>query len=180
MNDWKNVNFQILQEIQKIWDKNFMNLFKVTWMRLNSTRFTDLKMRSDFNKIKMLRLCSDLSLIINHWKDLKYCMINIKVDKVCRAIDDTIKKYFSLNKIWLKFCQESSELHFVLTILKTYKNETMLIVLHFSEIFMCVKRVSYYFIIFFVLVTLRFIISSQELSSVWNFYIIWWILIKFL
>ena len=68
-------------------------------MRLNLTRPIDLKMKSDFNKIKMLRLCNDLSFIMNHRKDLKYCMINIKIDKACRAIDDTIKKYYSLNKI---------------------------------------------------------------------------------
>ena len=68
-------------------------------MRLNSTRLIDLKMKLNFNKIKMMRLCSDLSFIINHRKNLKYYMINMKVDKVYRAIDDTIKKDYSLNKI---------------------------------------------------------------------------------
>ena len=64
-------------------------------MQLNSTRFIDLKIKSNFNKIRMLRLYSDLLLMINHQKDLKYCIIIIKIDKACRAIDDTIKKdYF--------------------------------------------------------------------------------------
>ena len=61
-------------------------------MQLNSTRFINLKIKLNFDKIRILRLYSDLSLIINHRKDLKYYIINIKVDKVCRAIDDTIKK----------------------------------------------------------------------------------------
>ena len=68
-------------------------------MRLNSTRFIDLKMRSDFNKIKTLHLCSNFLLMMNHRKKLKYYMINIKVDKACRATDDTMKKSYSLNKI---------------------------------------------------------------------------------
>ena len=68
-------------------------------MRLNSTRLIDLKMKSTFNKIRMLRLCNNLSFIMNYQKDLKYYMINMKIDKVCRAIDDTIKKNYSLNKI---------------------------------------------------------------------------------
>ena len=55
-------------------------------------------MKLNFDKIKILRLCSDLSLIINHRKDLKYYVINIKVDKACRAIDDTMKKNYFLNK----------------------------------------------------------------------------------
>ena len=76
-----------------------MNSFKAAGMQLNSTRLIDLKMRSDFNKIKMLRLCSNLSFIINHQQDLKYCIINMKVDKVCRAIDDMMKKNCFLNKI---------------------------------------------------------------------------------
>ena len=61
-------------------------------MQLNSTRLINLKMRSDFNKIRMLRLYSNLSLITNHRKDLKFYMINMKVDKTYRAIDDIIKK----------------------------------------------------------------------------------------
>ena len=61
-------------------------------MRLNSTQFIDLKMKLNFNKIRILHLCSDLSFIINHRKNLKYCIINMKVDKACRAIDDTMKK----------------------------------------------------------------------------------------
>ena len=61
-------------------------------MRLNSTRLIDLKIKLNFDKIKMLRLCNDLSFMMNHQKDLKYYIINMKVDKACRAIDDTIKK----------------------------------------------------------------------------------------
>ena len=68
-------------------------------MRLNSTRLIDLKMKSNFKKIKMLRLYNDLSFIMNHRKDLKYCIINMKIDKACRAIDDTMKKNCLLNKI---------------------------------------------------------------------------------
>ena len=56
-------------------------------------------MKLNFDKIKMLRLYSNLSLMINHRKNLKYYMINIKIDKACRAIDDTIKKNCFLNKI---------------------------------------------------------------------------------
>ena len=56
-------------------------------------------MKSNFNKIKMLRLCNNFSLIMNYQKDLKYCIINIKIDKACRAIDDKIKKDYFLNKI---------------------------------------------------------------------------------
>ena len=157
-----------------------MNSFKATWMRLNSTQFIDLKMKSNFDKIKMLRLCNDLSLIRNHQKDLKYCIINMKVDKTCPAIDDTMKKNCSLNKIWLKLRRGSSKFNFVLTILKTHKNETILIVSHFSKMFMCVKRVNRYFIVFPIFIISRFVISSPKLSSVWYFYMIWWILIKFL
>ena len=61
-------------------------------MRLNSTRLINLKMKLNFNKTKMLRLCSDFSFMMNYQKDLKYCMINMKVDKACRTIDDVIKK----------------------------------------------------------------------------------------
>ena len=136
-----------------------MNSFKATWMRLNSTRFIDLKIKLNFNKIEILRLCSDFSLMMNHWKNLKYCMINMKIDKACRAIDDTIKKDYFLNKIWLKFCRNNSKFNFVLTILKTHKNETMLIISHFSKILMCVKRVSRYFIVF-----LMFVISQSVIS----------------
>ena len=68
-------------------------------MRLNSIQLIDLKMKLDFNKIKMLRLCNNLSFIMNHRKDLKYYIINMKVDKVYRAIDDTMKKNCFLNKI---------------------------------------------------------------------------------
>ena len=119
-----------------------MNLFKTTWMRLNLTRLINLKMKLSFNKIKMLRLCSDLPLMINHWKDLKYYIINMKVDKACRAIDNAMKKNYFLNKIWLKFYRDSSKFNFVLTLLKTHKNKTIPIVSHFSEMLMCVKRVS--------------------------------------
>ena len=180
MNDWKNVNFQTLQEIQKIWNKNFINSFKKTWIQLNSIRLIDLKMRSNFNKIRMLRLCTDLSFMMNHQKNLKYCMINMKVNKACRVIDNMMKKNYFLNKIWLKFRRDSSKLNFVLTILKTHKNKTILIVSYFSEMLMYVKQVSRYFIISFMFVISQFVISSRELSSVWYFYMIWWILIKFL
>ena len=134
-------------------------------MRLNSTRFIDLKMKLNFNKIKILRLCSDLPLIINHRKNLKYCIINIKVDKIYRAIDDMIKKNYSLNKIWLKFCQDSSKFNFVLTILKTHKNKTMLFVFHFLEMLMWIKWVSRYFIVFFMFIISRSEISFRELFS---------------
>ena len=46
----------------------------------------------------MLRLWSDLSFVINHRKHLKYYMINMKIDKVYRAIDDIMKKNCFLNK----------------------------------------------------------------------------------
>ena len=142
-------------------------------MQLNSTRLIDLKMKSNFNKIKMLYLCNDLPLMMNHRKNLKYCMINMKVDKAYRAIDDTMKKDYFLNKIWLKLCRNNSKLNFVLTILKTHKKETMLIISHFSEMLMCVKRTSCYFTVFLIFITSRFEISFRELSSVWYFYIIW-------
>ena len=132
-------------------------------MWLNSTRFIDLKMKLNFDKIKMLRLYSDLPLIINHRKNLKYCMINMKVDKAYCTIDDMIKKNYFLNKIWLKLCQNSSKLNFVLTILKTHKNATILFISHFSEMFICVKRVSRYFTVFFILVILRSEVFSRKL-----------------
>ena len=141
-------------------------ILKTAWMQLNPTRLIDLKMKLSFDKTKMLRLCSNLSLMMNHRKNLKYCMINIKVDKTCRATDDTIKKNYFLNNIWLKLCRDNSKLNFVLTILKTHKNETMLFVSHFSEIFMCVKRVSRYFTVFLMFITLRSEIFSREFSSV--------------
>ena len=136
-----------------------MNSFKTAWMRLNSTRFIDLKMKSDFDKIKMLRLYSDFSLIVNHRKDLKYYMINIKVDKTCRAIDDTMKKDYFLNKIWLKFCRDNPKLNSILTILKAHKNKMILIVSHFWKMFMCVKRISRYFIVFLMFIISRSVIS---------------------
>ena len=125
-----------------------MNSFKATWMQLNSIRFIDLKMKLDFDKIKMLRLCNDLSLMMNYQKDLKSCIINMKVDKTYHAIDDIIKKDCLFNKIWLKLRRNNSKLNFVLTILKAHKNNAMLIVSHFSEMLMCVKRVNRYFIVF--------------------------------
>ena len=82
-------------------------------------------------------------------------MINIKVDKVYCAIDDIMKKDYFLNKISLKFRRDNSKFNFVLTILKTHKNETILFVLHFSEMFIYVKRVSRYFTVFLMLVTSR-------------------------
>ena len=68
-------------------------------MRLNSTRLFNLKIKINFDKIKMLRSCSDLSLMMNYQKDLKYCIINMKIDKTCRAIDDMMKKNYFLNEI---------------------------------------------------------------------------------
>ena len=156
-----------------------MNLFKMTWMQLNSTQFIDLKMRLDFDKIRMLRLYSDLLFMINYRKNLKYCIINMKIDKVYRAIDDIMTKNYFLNKIWLKLCQDSSKFIFVLMILKTHKNEMILFISHFSKKLMCVKRINRYFIVFIMLVISRSEIFSRKLSSVWYFYIIWWILIKF-
>ena len=149
-------------------------------MRLNSTRFIDLKIRLNFNKTKMLRLCSDLLLMISYRKDSKYHMINLKVDKVCHAIDDTMKKNCFLNKIWLKLRRDSSKLNFVLTILETHKNKMMLFILYFSEMLMCVKRLSRYFTVLLMLVISRSEISFRKLFSVWYFYMIWWVLNKFL
>ena len=124
-----------------------MNSFKMIWMQLNSTQLIDLKMKTDFYKIEILCLCKNLPLIMNHRKDLKCCLINIKIDKSCRAIDDRMKKNWVLNKIWLKLCRDNSKFNFILTILKTYKHETILIVSYFSIIFMYVKRVNRYFIV---------------------------------
>ena len=132
-----------------------MNLFKTTWMRLNSIRFINLKMKSDFNKIKMLRLCSDSSFMMNYWKDLKYYMILMKVNKTCCVVDDTMKRNYFLNKIWLKFRRDNSKFNFILTILKTHKNKTRLFILHFSKMLICVKRVNRYFTVFLMLVTSR-------------------------
>ena len=157
-----------------------MNSFKAAWMRLNWIQFINLKMKSDFDKIKILRLYSNLLFIMNYRKNLKYCIINMKVDKACRATDDRMKKKYFLNKIWLKFRQNSSKFNFVLTILKTYKHEMILIISHFSEMFMCMKRVNCYFIVFFMLVISRSVVSFQELSFNWYFSVIWWVLIKFL
>ena len=131
-------------------------------MQLNLIQFIDLKMRSDFNKIRILRLCSDLSFIINHWKDLKYYMINMKIDKACRAINDTMEKYYFLNKIWLKFRRGSSKLNFVLTILKRHKYKIILTALHFLKMLMCVKRVSCYFIVFLMFAILQSVIFLES------------------
>ena len=76
-----------------------MNSFKATCMRLNLIRLIDLKIKINFIKFRILRLCSDLSFIMNYRKDSKYCIINIKVDKSYHAIDDTMKKNYFLNKI---------------------------------------------------------------------------------
>ena len=143
-----------------------MNSFKTTWMRLNSTRFIDLKMKLNFNIIRILHLCNDFPFMMNYRKDLKYCIINIKVDKTCHEADYTIKKDYSLNKIWLKLCQESSKLNFVLTIFKTHKNKIVLFVSHFSKMFIYVKRVSRYFIVFPMFIILQFEAFSRELFSV--------------
>ena len=150
-----------------------MNSFKVIWMRLNSIWLIDLKMKSNFDKIKMLSLCSDFPFIINHWKDLRYYMINMKIDKASCAIDNMIKKNCFLNKIWLKLCQNNSKLNFVLTILKAHKNETILFVSHFSEMFICLKRVNRYFTVFLMFITSRSEIFFRKLFSVWYFYMIW-------
>ena len=107
----------------------------------------------------MLRLCSDFSSIMNHWKNLEYYMINMKVDKAYRAIDDMIKKDYFLNKIWLKLRRDNSKFNFILTILKTHKHKTMLIILYFSEMLMCVERVNRCFIVFLMFVTSRSVIS---------------------
>ena len=138
-----------------------MNSFKATWMQLNSIQFIDLKIKLNFNKIEILCLCSNLSLIINYWKDLKYCMINMKIDKACRATDDMMRKNRFLNKIWLKFRRNNSKFNFVLTIWKMHKHGTILIVMHFSEMFMYVKWINRYFIIFLMLITLRSVIFLE-------------------
>ena len=129
-------------------------------------------MKLNFNEFKILRLCSDFPFMMNHRKNVKYYIINTKIDKICRAIDNMIKENCFLNKIWLKLCRSSSKFDFVLIILKTHKNKTMLFILHFSKMFMCVKRVNCYFIVFLMLVTSRFMIFSRELSSIWYFYMI--------
>ena len=143
-----------------------MNSFKAIWMQLNLTQFIDLKMKSNFNKIKILRLCSDLSLMMNYWKNLKYCIIIMKIDKIYRAIDDIMKKNYFLNKIWLKLCRDNSKFNFVSTILKTHKNKMILIVSHFLKMFMCAKRVNRYFIVFLMFVISQSVISSRKLFSV--------------
>ena len=56
-------------------------------------------MKLNFDKIKMLRLCNNFSLMMNYRKDLKYLIIDMKIDKVCRAIDDIMKKNYFLYKI---------------------------------------------------------------------------------
>ena len=61
-------------------------------MRLNLTQLINLKLKLNFDKIKRLRLCSNLSFIMNHRENLKYYIINMKVDKACCTIDDMIKK----------------------------------------------------------------------------------------
>ena len=62
-------------------------------MQLNLIQFFDLKMKLNFDKIKMLRLCSNLSFIINKLlKNSKYYKINIKIDSTYHAIDNTMKK----------------------------------------------------------------------------------------
>ena len=149
-----------------------MNSFKMAWIQLNSTRFIDLKMKSDFDKVKILRLYNDFPLMINHRKDLRYCIIDMKVDKVYRAIDDTMKKNCFLNKIWLKLRRSNSKFNFILTILKTHKDKTILFILHFSEMFMCVKWINCYFIVFLMLIISRSEISFRKLFFIWYFYII--------
>ena len=69
---------------------------------MNAIEFNSIhrfKNKLNFNKIKTLRLCSNLSFMMNYRKNLKYCIINIKIDKVCRAIDDIMKRNCFLNKI---------------------------------------------------------------------------------
>ena len=55
-------------------------------------------MNSDFCKVRMLRLCNNFLSMIEHRNDLNYQMINVEIDKICRKLDDRIKKNCSLNK----------------------------------------------------------------------------------
>ena len=132
----------------------------------NSDRSIIFKININLNKIQILCLCNDLPFMINHRKNLKYYIINMKVDKTYRAIDDIMKKNNFLNNIWSKLCRDSSKFNFVLTILKTHKNEIILFILHFSKMFMCVKWINRYFIAFLMFVISRSEISFRKLSSV--------------
>ena len=134
-------------------------------------------MNLNFYKIRMLRLCNNLSLMIKHQNYLNYRIINVEVDKICRKFDGRIKKNCSLNKLWLKLRIDSSKLNFVLKILQIHMNKVVLIVSHFPKMLMCVKWINRYFIVFFIFVVRRSV-SSWKSSFVWFFYIIYWVLIK--
>ena len=136
-----------------------MNSSKTAWMRFNLNRSIDVKMNLNFYKICMLRLCSNLPSMIEHRNDLKYRMINVKVNKTCRKPDDKMKKNYSLNKFWSKLRIDSPKLNSVLKIFKTHINEIVLIVLHFPKILMCIKRVNCYFIVFLMLIIRRSVSS---------------------
>ena len=129
-----------------------MNLSKATWMWFNLNRSINVKINSNFYKIRMLRLCNNLSSMIKHQNDLNYRMINVEVNKACRKFDDRMKKNCSLNKLWSKFRIDSSKFNSVLKIFKIHMNEIVFIVSHFSEMLICVKRINRYFIVFFMLI----------------------------
>ena len=143
-----------------------MNLFKVTWMRLNSTRFIDLKMKLNFDKIRMLRLCSNFSLIINYWKNLEYCIINIKVDKACRAIDDIIKKIILWIEFDWSFFETVRNLILYWRFWKRTRTRQYYLYRIFSEMLICVKRVSRYFIVFLMFINSQSKVFSRKLFSV--------------
>ena len=133
------------------------NLVEIAYIIFNY-RSTIFKININLNKIWILYLCSDFPFTMTHQTNLKYYIINMKVDKTCRAIDDMMKKNDFLNSIWSKLCRNHLKFNFILTILKTHKNKTILFILHFSKIFICVKRVNCYFIVFLI-----FIISRSKL-----------------
>ena len=68
-------------------------------MIFNLNYLTVLKTNVNLNEIQMLYLCNHLSLTMNHRKNLKYYIINMKVNKTCRAINDIMKKNDFLNNI---------------------------------------------------------------------------------
>ena len=141
-----------------------MNLLKTAWMRFNLNRSIDVKMNSNFYKIRMLRLCNNFPSIIEHRNNLNYWMINVEIDKTCRKFNDKIKKNCSLNKFWSKFWIDSSKFNSVLKIFKIHINKIVFIMSHFSKMLMCVKWVNRYFIVFFMLVIRRFMFSWKSSS----------------
>ena len=56
-------------------------------------------MNSNFYKIRMLRLCSNFSSMIEYRNDLNYRIINVEIDKIFRKFDDKMKKNCFLNKL---------------------------------------------------------------------------------